>query len=101
MWECRVSVVCIVMCINGALVVLTIASTEHTLLEFNTLYSNILTTTINNTAKRAMKIAADSCVYTNHNFTIETLGYDEEEKPGEDGKGEEKGKEDSSSKDAS
>lgn len=26
-------------------------------------------------AQKAMKIAADSCVYTNHNFTIETLGY--------------------------
>ena len=25
------------------------------------------------TAKRAMTIAADTCIYTNHNFTIETM----------------------------
>lgn len=30
-----------------------------------------------NTAKRAMTIAADCCVYTNHNFTVETLGFEE------------------------
>lgn len=29
------------------------------------------------TAKRAMTIAADCCVYTNHNFTVETLGFEE------------------------
>ena len=29
-------------------------------------------------AKKSMKIAADTCVYTNHNFTIEVLEQDED-----------------------
>jgi ATP-dependent HslUV protease subunit HslV len=27
-------------------------------------------------AQRSMKIAADICIYTNHNFVVETLTYD-------------------------
>ena len=29
-------------------------------------------------ANKAMKIAADACIYTNHNFTVETISTNEE-----------------------
>lgn len=32
-------------------------------------------------AKKAMTIAADICIYTNHNFTVEMLGGDETVQP--------------------
>lgn len=30
-------------------------------------------------AQKAMKIAADSCIYTNHNFCFETVKYSDDE----------------------
>ena len=47
-------------------------------------------------AKKAMNIAADTCVYTNHNFIIESIGPNDEigggdaAKKGDENEGKEK-----------
>lgn len=41
-------------------------------------------------ARRSMKIASDTCIYTNHNYVVETLDIVDVEKKAEEKKSEEK-----------